>query len=98
MTTKETPADSEPLKWRDDLIKLQLQQNKDKEAEINRLRGLLQGAGDALCFYAQRSGKTKEIRGRIIEFDPDAGPLYERTQMPLCDEGEAAEAALAGEK
>jgi hypothetical protein len=53
------------------------------------VRGLI----EALEFY-KHSGKTKTIRGKIIEYDVDVGPLYESYEMPYCDEGQTARRAL----
>ena len=36
----------------------------------------------------------KEVRGKIIEYDVDAGPLYERYTVPCKDNGEKAQQAL----
>lgn len=53
---------------------------------------------EALEFYKNTSGKTKRIKGRMIEVDPDAGPLYDYYEVPICDNGETASAAIAAYK
>lgn len=50
---------------------------------------------EALRFYASNAGKTKWVQGRMIEIDPDAGPLYERYEIPACDGGELARSLLS---
>lgn len=57
-------------------------------------REKVEGLLEALEFYARTSGKTQTINGPIIEYDPDAGPLRDRYEVPMCDNGETARAAL----
>lgn len=59
----------------------------EKDARIKELE-------NALRFYAETSGRTQTVRGRVIEYDVDAGPLYEHYEVPLCDDGTVARSAL----
>lgn len=40
--------------------------------------------------YYSHAGQTRKVKGRIIEVDPDAGPLYEYIEVPMADSGEKA--------
>lgn len=56
------------------------------EEKIKDLEQKLKEAQAIIMFYT-KSGETREVRGRIIEYDVDAGPLYERYEEPICDGG-----------
>ena len=47
---------------------------------------------EALVFYS--GPDYKEVNGEIIEYDPDAGPLYSKVTIPLKDNGQRAREAL----
>lgn len=53
-----------------------------KDARIAKLR-------EALEFY------SKTVSGKIIEYYVNTGPLYEKYEVPLSDNGERARQALA---
>lgn len=61
-------------------------------SELEKLKKALTRAKEALGSYT--CPDTKWVQGRIIEIDPDAGPLYERYQVPATDGGHKARTTL----
>lgn len=55
---------------------------------------MAQGLVEALAFYTY-AGKTQTVRGQIIEYDVDAGPLYDYYEVPMTDDGTMARQAIA---
>lgn len=65
----------------------------DDQIKIKDLQKKLDIALEALEFYTH-SGQVKRYRGEIIEYDPDAGPLYNYHERPYCDDGTKARSAI----
>lgn len=91
-------ADKRMKNWRDGYANIS-KRLKESQSEIESLKAVLASAVDALEFYAHSGHVRREtIRGRIIEYDVDSGPLYEHYEQHVQSEfppGKKAQKALS---
>jgi hypothetical protein len=66
-------------------------------SEILSLLNRLDEAENVIRYYT-KNGQTKRVQNGIIEFDVDAGPLYDYKYISYTDEGQTAKEYLERHK